>query len=155
MVAEYMSELYQPAHQQWINVSADAFKVARQKTTWDERVRETWHQVRFIDLGDGPDELVTSGSAVPVRATLELGGLDPSEVRVEAVVGEIGIGGDLQNTTAVTLIPVGKNGTATTFANEFTVQQTGRVGYSLRISPNHFDIPLTRPCNSLLKWVSD
>jgi starch phosphorylase len=41
------------------------------------------------------------------------------------------------------------------FANEFTVQQTGRLGYSVRISPNHFDNPLTRPCNALLKWVSD
>jgi len=35
------------------------------------------------------------------------------------------------------------------------VQQTGRVGYSVRVSPNHFDNPLTRPCNTVLKWVSD
>jgi starch phosphorylase len=50
---------------------------------------------------------------------------------------------------------VEENGTAVTFASEFTVQQTGRIGYSVRVSPNHFDNPLTRPCNALLKWVSD
>ncbi len=48
-----------------------------------------------------------------------------------------------------------ENGHGKVFANEFTVQQTGRVGYSVRISPNHFDQPRTRPCNALLKWVSD
>jgi hypothetical protein len=26
------------------------------------------------------------------------------------------------------------------------------LGYALRVSPNHFDDPLTRPCTSLLKW---
>jgi starch phosphorylase len=155
MVAEYMSELYQPAHNSWKVISGDGFKAARQKTTWEDRIRQSWGQVRFVDLGEGPGELVISGSPVALRATVDLGGLEASEVRVEAVIGQVGIGGDLQNTVALTLVPVEKNGTTTTFANEFTVQQTGRVGYSLRISPNHFDNPLTRPCNALLKWVSE
>ena len=30
--------------------------------------------------------------------------------------------------------------------------QTGRLGYALRVSPNHYDDPLTRPVTSLLKW---
>jgi starch phosphorylase len=40
------------------------------------------------------------------------------------------------------------------FAKEVVPQQTGRLGYALRISPNHYDDPLTRPCTSLLKWGS-
>ena len=96
-----------------------------------------------------------SGSAVPLRATVDLAGLRPSEVRVEAVIGQIGTNGQLQDTRALTLTPVEERGNAVVFANEFTVQETGRVGYSVRISPNHFDNPLTRPCNSLLKWISD
>jgi starch phosphorylase len=31
-------------------------------------------------------------------------------------------------------------------------QQTGRMGYALRISPNHYGDPLTRPCSAMLKW---
>jgi starch phosphorylase len=96
-----------------------------------------------------------SGSAVPLRATLDLAGLEPSEVRVEAVIGQIGITGQLEGTYTLPLAPIEEKGTAVVFANEFTVQQTGRVGYSVRVSPNHFDNPLTRPCNALLKWVSD
>lgn len=155
MVAEYMSELYQPAHKFWTNVSKDNFEAARQKTVWDARMSQAWNMIRFLDFGDTPGDQVMSGSAVPLRATLDLAGLSPSEVRVEAVIGQIGVNGQLQRTYTLALPPVEEKGSAVTFASEFTVQQTGRVGYSVRISPNHFDNPLTRPCNALLKWVSD
>ena len=78
------------------------------------------------------------------------------EVLVEAVIGQIGVNGRLQGTYALPLVYVGEaeNGKGKVFASEFIVQQTGRVGYSVRITPNHFD-QQTRPCNALLKWVSD
>ncbi len=155
MVAEYMSELYQPAHKMWTAISKDNFEVARRKSVWEKRVNEAWHLVKFVDLGDGAGDHVLSGSAIPLRATVDLAGLKPSEVRVEAVIGQIGVNGQLQNTYTLPLAAIDERGTAVVFANEFTVQQTGRVGYSVRVTPNHFDIPLTRPCNALLKWVSD
>ena len=155
MVNEYLSELYQPAHKLWMEVSKQNFEAARKKTVWDARLNEAWNAIKFIDFGDTPGDQVMSGSAVPLRTTVDLAGLSPTEVRVEAVIGQIGVNGQLQSTYTLPLSPVEEKGTAVTFANEFTVQQTGRVGYSVRISPNHFDNPLTRPCNALLKWVSD
>lgn len=155
MVSEYRSELYDPAHRMWKSISKDNFEAARQKSVWDAHVNEKWHLVRFLELGDGPGDHVMSGSPVPLRATVDLAGLKKSEVRVEAVIGQIGVNGELQSTYALPLVPVEERGTAVVFANEFTVQQTGRLGYSVRISPNHFDNPLTRPCNALLKWISD
>jgi glycogen phosphorylase len=155
MVAEYMSELYQPSHKLWQTISAKDFEAARQKTVWESRVSESWDRIRFVELGDGPRDAVMSGSSVPLRATVELAGLTASEVRVEAVIGQIGVNGQLQGTYTLPLVPVEERGTSVVFANEFTVQQTGRVGYSVRVSPNHFDNPVTRPCNAPLKWVSD
>jgi len=155
MLAEYMSELYQPAHNLWLGASANNFYAARQKTVWDSRVSQAWNSVRFVEFGDGPGDQVISGSAVPVRALVELAGLEPGDVRVEAVVGAIGVHGQLESTFTLPLVPSEVRGTAVLFSNEFMVQQTGRVGYSVRISPNHFDNPLTRPCNTALKWVSD
>ncbi len=139
----------------WSSISKDNFEAARQKTVWDKRLSELWHLIKFVDLGDSPGDQVMSGSAVPLRATVELAGLQASEVRVEAVIGQIGVNGELESTYTLPLVPVEERGTMVVFANEFTAQQTGRVGYSVRISPNHFDNPLTRPCNALLKWVSD
>ena len=71
------------------------------------------------------------------------------------MVGPVGVNGQLEETFTLPLKAGETRGTAVVFAGEFTVQQTGRLGYSVRISPNHFDNPLTRPCNALLKWVSD
>ena len=52
----------------------------------------------------------------------------------------------------MTLPAVEQHGSVYVFAKEFVPLQTGRLGYSLRVSPNHYHDPLTRPCNSLLKW---
>ena len=95
---------------------------------------------------------VTSGVTVPVRAAVDLAGLDPEDVRVEVVIGRVGASGGLEDTEVMVLPAVEKNGSVAVFAKEIVPQQTGRLGYALRISPNHYDDPLTRPCTSLLKW---
>jgi starch phosphorylase len=46
----------------------------------------------------------------------------------------------------------GQNGSIAIFEREIVPERTGRLGYTLRISPNHCDDPLTRPSSSLLKW---
>jgi starch phosphorylase len=74
---------------------------------------------------------------------------------VEAVVGRIGVNGNLEETQVMTLPAAEHSGTEYVFLKEFVPHQTGRLGYSLRISPNHYEDPLTRPCNSLLKWSAD
>jgi starch phosphorylase len=105
-----------------------------------------------VETGPAPAGPVTSGITVPVRAAVELAGLDPEDVRVELVMGRVGASGGLEDTEVMVLPPVEKNGSVAVFAKEITPQQTGRLGYALRISPNHYDDPLTRPCTSLLKW---
>ena len=37
-------------------------------------------------------------------------------------------------------------------SKEIAPRHTGRLGYALRVSPNHYDDPLTRPCPDLLRW---
>jgi starch phosphorylase len=155
MVAEYMSELYQPAHQLWNKIAKNGFSAAREQSDWDARVRQAWHNIRFVGFGDESGDQLMSGASVPLRATVDLAGLKPAEVRVEAVIGQIGINGHLQSTYTLPLAPIEQRGNAVVFATEFIVQQSGRVGYSVRITPNHFDNSLTRPCNAPLKWISD
>src|SRR3954447_3695246 len=153
MVAEYMSELYRPAHDEWGTISKNNFKVAREVTMWDDRMAKSWDSLRFLEFGQEPGDQVISGSAVPLQATVDLAGLQPEEVRVEAVVGQVGTSGELQSTFVLPLKAVEEAGNVVTFAGEFTVTKSGRIGYSVRVSPNHYDNPLTRPCNSRLKWV--
>jgi starch phosphorylase len=122
--------------------------------TWHLKVREVWDRVRFVETGPTPAGPVTSGVKVPVRAAVDLAGLEPEDVRVEVVIGRVGASGGLEDTEVMVLPAVEKKGPVAIFAKEIIPQQTGRLGYALRISPNHYDDPLTRPCASLLKWGS-
>ena len=155
MVSEYMSQLYEPAHRAYTLVRQNEFQTARDRARWNQDVERVWGNVGFVDIGPGPETSVVSGDAIPLRAAVELAGLRPHDVRVEAVVGRVGTNGQLEDTQVLTLPPVDQAGSVVVFAREFVPHQTGRLGYSLRVSPNHDDDPLTRSCNSLLKWGGD
>ena len=155
MVSEYMSQLYEPAHRAYAAVRQDDFEIARDRARWNQDVERAWGQIGFVDIGPGPESSVISGDAIPLRAAVELAGLKPRDVRVEAVVGKVGSSGQLEETQVLTLPAIDQQGSVFVFAREFVPHQTGRLGYSVRVSPNHYDDPLTRSCNSLLKWGGD
>ena len=152
MVHDYMTELYEPAHLQHVRLLRGNYSLVREKAHWNAKVREVWDRVRFVDPGAGPIGSVTSGKPVEVRAAIDLAGLTPDDVRVEVVMGRIDTNGHLEETEVMVLPPVDQNETVATFSKEIVPERTGRLGYALRVSPNHFDDPLTRPCTSLLKW---
>jgi starch phosphorylase len=152
MLSEYMSQLYEPAHMAYQTIRQDAFDGVRRQAQWNAGVQSAWERVQFIEVGPEPEGTLLSGQPMPLRAVVELADLKPDDVRVEAVIGSVGIGGRLERTEVLSLPPVGQQGGAVVFAREFVPSQTGRLGYCLRISPNHSDDPLARPCNALLKW---
>jgi starch phosphorylase len=152
MVDEYMSQLYAPAHSAYAEVAWDNFGKAREMARWNAEVRRVWDQVQFVELAAPPDGPVLSGRPVPVRTAVDLAGLKAGDVRVEVVVGRIGVNGNLEETEVILLPAVEQRGQVVVFEKEIVPQQTGRVGYALRISPNHYGDPITRPCSTLLKW---
>ncbi len=152
MVREYMSELYEPAHMQHLRAHDGNYGAVREKVRWNSKIREAWDRVRFLDAGPGPAGSVISGKPVPVRAAIDLAGLTPDDVRVEVVIGRVDSNGHLEETEVLVLPAVEQQGSVAVFGKEIVPERTGRLGYALRVSPNHFDDPLTRPCTSLLKW---
>lgn len=152
MVRDYTRELYDPAHRGHMLQMRSNFDDARRRVAWNSKVREAWDRVRFVGAGPGPAGPVTSGVTVPVRAVLELAGLTAADVRVELVMGRVGSSGGLEDTEVMVLPVVEQSGSRAVFAKDIVPQQTGRLGYALRVSPNHCDDPLARPCTSLLKW---
>ena len=67
-------------------------------------------------------------------------------------MGRIDNNGNLEDTEVMVLPALEQQGNVATFGKAIIPERTGRLGYALRVSPNHFDDPLTRPCTSLLKW---
>ena len=154
MVHDYMTQLYEPAHYQNLRNHQGDYSLIRDKARWTSRVREVWDRVRFVDSGPGPAGTVVNGKPIPVRTAIDLAGLSPKDVRVEVVIGRIDSNGHLEETEVMVLPAVDQQGAATVFGKDILPERTGRLGYALRVSPNHFEDPLTRPCMSLLKWSS-
>lgn len=152
MVQEYMDTMYTPAHGGYEGIRASNFQLARERSHWNAGVQRVWNDVRFVELGPGPEASLMSGVSIPMRAVVDLAGLTPDDVRVEAIVGRVGVTGQLEETLAFKLPAIEQRGSAYVFQEQFVPHQTGRLGYAVRISPNHDDNPVTRPCNSLLKW---
>jgi len=153
MVSEYSEKLYNPAHRHAIGAIADHYEKAKLRVNWNGKVREVWDRVYFVDSGMNAIGAVTSGHPVSIQTAIDLAGLSPDDVRVEAVIGPIGGTGYLEDAEVIVLKPAGQHGEATLFSRAVTPSQTGRLGYSFRISPNHFEDPLTRPCSTLMKWA--
>jgi len=155
MVREYMTELYEPAHSQHVRLRNADYVHVRDQAKWKSRIREVWDRVRFVDAGSpGPSGSVTSGKPVTVRTAIDLAGLTPRDVRVEAVIGRVDTNGHLEETEVMVLPAVDQQGSVATFSKEMVPDRTGRLGYALRVCPNHFDDPLTRQSTSLMKWSS-
>jgi glycogen phosphorylase len=152
MVREYMTELYEPAHSQHLRILQSNYEAVREKAQWNSKVREVWDRVRFVESGPGPDASVISGKPLPVRAAIDLAGLSPGDVRVEVILGQVDSNGHLEYTEVMVLPPLEQQGPVSVFGKDIIPERTGRLGYALRVSPNHFDDPLTRPCTSPLKW---
>jgi len=153
MIHDYTTRLYEPAHSAFLKVRQNGYQFAREKAAWNARMDRSWQGVRIFDAGEGPGRCVLTGTPIRLRAALDLGGLSPDDVRVEAVVGRVNHDGVLEETTVVSLPCNGEQGGRTVFGRDFVPHQTGRLGYTLRVSPNHCDDPLTRPCHSPVKWT--
>lgn len=152
MVEEYDTQLYEPAHRGAIDVMKDNYESARRKVRWTSEVFRVWHDVRFIEISSSNDTRVLSGQPITVRAVVHLAGLRPSDVKVEAVIGRIGAEGHLEDTRVMALAPAAQQGEGWLFTAQFVPTHTGRLGYAMRISPNHYEDPLSRPCYALLRW---
>jgi starch phosphorylase len=152
MVHEYTERLYDPAHANWQKLAAGGFAEARERARWNAQVQRIWSQVNFVDPGTAPTGPVMSGKPILVRTALYLAGLQPTDVRVECVLGRIGVSGGLEETEVLVLPYTESSGETAIFEREIVPSQTGRLGYAVRVSPNHNDDPLTRPVTSLIKW---
>jgi starch phosphorylase len=108
--------------------------------------------VKFLACGLGAAG-IPAGGLVPLQAEIDLAGLNPQDVRVEALVGRVGATGEVENAEVVLLTATGRIGTAWVFSHAYQPKTTGRLGFAVRVSSNHFENPLNRPCNTLLKWA--
>ena len=85
VVNEYIERLYCPAAVRGRALADDGLRVARALADWKARVRDAWPGIELERTDDACNQL-TFGEQINVTVEVDLNGLDPADIVVEAVV---------------------------------------------------------------------
>ncbi|MEM2870499.1 MAG: alpha-glucan family phosphorylase [Thermoplasmata archaeon] len=142
MVRDYLERMYLPGAKRFAELSANKAERARALAHWKSRLAASWHEV-FVDRVElEPQGEVTVGTRMDVRARVGLGRLGPEDIVVQVVQGRVNPSGEFMETRVVSMERVSSNPDGTlTYAGSFTPSEAGLYGATIRILPQHKDLP--------------
>ncbi|HYT26530.1 MAG TPA: alpha-glucan family phosphorylase, partial [Actinomycetota bacterium] len=136
MVRDYTERLYLPAAAGSRQLRADAYGPSRDLADWKRRVAGAWPGVRVRRV-EAVDADHTLGAWLPIRASVELGGLDPDEVDVQVAFGRVDDTDELADTDLAPLKHNGHLDGAWNYEGEIPLTIPGAFGYTVRVTPRH------------------
>ncbi|MFX0574351.1 alpha-glucan family phosphorylase [Nocardia nepalensis] len=138
MVRDYSVEYYAPAAAAGQRARVDEFAGARAISEYRRRVEAAWPSVKVIQVDSAglPDTPVI-GAELSLAARIDLGGLTPADVTVQAVLGRVSPTDDLSDITAFPMTHTGSDSGAELFTVETPVPLSGAVGYTIRVLPHN------------------
>ena len=145
MVRDYVERYYLPAAQslrRTVTVDGDgqaAFDPARELATYRRRAFEAWPQIHITDVDStGLPDTPVLGSKLTLTATVQLAGLRPDEVEVQAVIGRVDGADALVDPVTVEMTHAGTaGGGGEIFSSTTPLPVAGAVGYTVRVLPHH------------------
>jgi starch phosphorylase len=159
MVRDYVEKYYTPAAQSLRKTIAPAdgagdaagggeFGAARELAAYRRRAQEAWPKIVITDVDSTglPDSPVL-GSKLTLTATVQLAGLTPDEVTVQAVVGRVDASDALLEPITVEMSYTGTaEGGNQVFSTTTPLPLAGSVGYTVRVLPHN---PMLAASNEL------
>ncbi|MBP7746693.1 MAG: alpha-glucan family phosphorylase [Phycisphaerae bacterium] len=141
MLREYAERMYLPALRRVCKVRADDFAMARALSTWKDRLRSHWHEVRVAEVQAPGHQILKVGDQLPLLVRIRLGPIPPEDVAVEAYWGPLTPDGEITSGSAVRMkyARAESNGEHW-FEGAVPCQASGRNGYAIRVVPCHEDL---------------
>jgi glycogen phosphorylase len=144
MVRDYTETYYAPAAQslrKTVEPGTDGqpFGAARELAAYRLRAHEAWPKIQITDVDSyGLPDTPLLGSELTLTATVQLAGLRPDEVVVQAVLGRVDDSDVLVHPVTA---PMAHTGTAEggneIFSTTTPLPGAGPVGYTVRVLPHH------------------
>ncbi|OBJ45267.1 alpha-glucan family phosphorylase [Mycobacterium colombiense] len=156
MVRDYVEQYYTPAAQSLRRTIAPAddaagggeFGAARELAAYRRRAHDAWPKIVITDVDSTglPDSPVL-GSKLTLTATVQLAGLAPDEVTVQALVGRVDSSDALLEPITVEMSYTGTaEGGNQVFSTTTPLPLAGSVGYTVRVLPRN---PMLAASNEL------
>ncbi|WP_280235762.1 alpha-glucan family phosphorylase [Nocardia cyriacigeorgica] len=137
MVRDYALDYYAPAAAAARHAVADDFAGVRAVAEYRRRIESAWPSVRVaqVDSAGLPDTPII-GAPLSLTARIDLGGLTPDDVSVQAVLGRVSPADDLSDVTALPMKHAGTDAGLELFEIQTPVPLSGAVGYTVRVLPH-------------------
>lgn len=148
MVAEYHDAFYEPALAHARRLRDSGYRDAADLAHHLQRLEHHWPGIAVEQLDSVNPPTLEVGDRLEVTARVRLGELDPSDVRVALYHGTLAGSLDPQpgddeiidgQSTPMELVE--RHGESATYRAETVCRQTGRVGVTVRVMPDHPGLP--------------
>jgi starch phosphorylase len=137
MVRDYVQQLYVPAAGSARSMAAGGYETARSEASWRANLLDHWQGVRVAHVeATGVGETPEIGGGIDLRAEVELPGLVPADVLVEAAFGRVDDADGLHQVTTVPMEHETTEGSRHWFTATVPLTRTGAFGYTVRVLPH-------------------
>ena len=143
MLRDYVHSLYRPAAEASRGLAASSYGPAKELAAWRSDVHGRWPSVRVAHVeASGVGDAPQVGAALELRAVVDLAGLSPSDVVVQAVYGRVDEADELRSPTTQVLAHAGEaEDGLQRFEGSVPLVRAGSFGYSVRVLPHHPLLP--------------
>jgi starch phosphorylase len=153
MVQQYTDRFYMPNYVRMLQLTSPDLKKGLEYAAWRTNLEHQWAQVRVSNVRVGNPQIKVGG-ALDVEATVKLGGLKPSDVRVQVFYGPLNTRGEIEAGEAIDMkVLTGDGDGSYTFATQLTYRTSGERGISVRVLPNHDHLP-TEFLPGIIRWAN-
>jgi starch phosphorylase len=141
MVRQYAENLYVPSHARGQLLLEDNLGRAANLAHAKDSYRRRWPGLRVLGLHTSGNGHYKVGETMQVEALLELGELQPAEVKVELYAGPINAAGNVEDAAIIGMdhareVAAGRH----LFTGTIGCRTSGRQGFALRVVPGHRDL---------------
>jgi starch phosphorylase len=152
MVREYTERLYVPTLRSALHLREEGFAAAKALADWRQKVAKHWADVRVDQFAADESAEQRVGSQLGVRATVQLGQLDPREVSVQLYHGPAPKNGTIEDGAVVEMnYATEVRSGVHEFSGSVPCKRSGQQGYAVRVVPRHPDLAGQDDLH-LLKW---
>lgn len=156
MLQEYTGGMYVPSMERVDMISSGNYEYVRRLTEWKSHIERHWPQVRIMAekaMNMLRDQKSVSGETINLNATVFLGGIDPSEVKVELYYGTYDRNNLIENPEIAEMQAVEQPEPGTyRYSADIKLLEGGEYGYTFRVIPYHPDL-INKLDMGLIRWV--
>lgn len=138
MVEEYTDRCYMEAALSQRTLIADDYKNVKDLMAWKNHLVAHWKEINILDIYHEQGDEVTVNTQVVIKARIRLGAIEPGQISARVYYGHIDDAGNLSGTKDLMMEHVKTSSKGIhTFEAYLVCEDTGRLGYTVRIMPLH------------------